>query len=345
MRKEQYFFLFPISFFAIFLCSSIAGHGVQVINEGFFWLSGAATYQIGAVFYFLSTGCFIWMARNRYKIMNLFFSALFLLLGIGSNETLMLLSLGTVIVLLWLYKENFQISFIVIAGVALACCSVVIFAPGNNVRLSTAEGHDFFSALGICVEKVVQTYIYSLFNPLLWFFVIFFHSMIDRFIACIEQLVPLRYFYFFLVVLIYCLYFPVAWSLNSGAPDRLVSFIGFLGLLCSIFVVRSLLQKMLRFVPLKKIVILCFVLSVILFPFIFEPLYIAIVTVPKGSGFYASHVARNAYVKKMAIEGISSVRVKPIAHNRLLLFSDLDTLDHLKHYARYYGVESILVTD
>ncbi len=345
LRRKKYFILFPISFFALFLSSSIAGHGVGVINEGLFWLSGAVTYQIGAVFYFLFTACFVWMARSRYKVMNLFFSSLFLSLGMGSNETLMLLSCGTIIVLFWLYRKSFQMSFLVVAGVALFCCFVVIFAPGNNVRLATAEGHDFLSALTICLEKVVQVYFYCLINPLLWLFVIFFHNEIDSSLSHIEQLVPLRYFYFLLVALIYCLYFPVAWSLNSGAPDRLVSFIGFVGLFCSIFIVRALLQKVSHFVSFKGITVLCLVLMVIFFPFIFKPLYVAMETIPKGARFYASHVARNVYVQKMAKEGALSVAVKPIEHNRLLLFRDLDASDHSKHYATYYGVDSISVAD
>lgn len=343
LRRTRFFFVFPISFFALFISSSVAGHGVGVINEGFFWLSGAVTYQIGAGLYFLAVSCFIWLARGRYKTINLFCSSSLFLFAMGCNETLMLLSFGTVIILLWLYRKNFQVSYLLVFFIVLSCFFVVLFAPGNSVRLSTAEGHDFFSALGICVEKLVETYFYSLVNPALWLFVLVFQEMIDKMMASIEQLMPVKYFYFLLALLIYCLYFPVAWSLDSGAPDRLVSFIGFLGLLSSIFIVRALLFKIIRFVSLKKIGGLASILSVIFFPFLFESLYIAMQTVSSGPNFYASHMERNAYVQRKAAEGASTVRVTPIKRNRLLLFKDLDTPDHSIHYARYYGFESVSV--
>lgn len=344
-RQEKHFFLFALSFFALYLSSSIAGHGVGVINEGFFYLSGAVTYQIGAVFYFLFIGCFLWMARDRYRVLNLFFSSSFLVLAIGSNETLMALSLGTVLVLIWLYRMHFQINFLVIFAIALTCFLVVLFAPGNSVRLSTTEGRDIFSALGICVEKLVETYFYSLINPMLWLFVIFFQSILDKFVASVQHLLPLRYFYFCLALLVYSLYFPIAWSLDSGAPDRLVSFIGFLGLFCSIFFVRALLQQATRFVSLKKIIKVSFIVVVLFFPFMFESLSVAVITAFTGPGFHKSHMERDAYVQRMAEAGTSSVGVRAIKRNRLLTVKDLDTPDRSVFYAKYHGVQEIFVTE
>ncbi len=345
LKRKKDFFIFPLSFFALYLSSSIAGHGVGVINEGFFWLSGAITYQLGAVFYFLFIAFFIWMGRNKSKLLYGLLASFFLILSMGSNETLMLLNVGTVIILLWFWRAHLQGGFFIISLITLVCFVIVLFAPGNNVRLATAQGHDFFSALGICVEKLVETYFYAFINPALWLFVLYFRTFLDKLIEFIEQAVPLRLFYLFLPLVIYCLYFPVAWTLDSGAPDRLVSFIGFISLLAAVFLINGLLTKMPAFLSLQRLTVICLTTGALLSPFMFEPLYIAIKTAPQGPAFHASHAARARYIRQRAKEGVSQVTVQAIEQNHLLLFRDLDTPDHATHYAKYHGVESVVVAD
>jgi len=343
LRKEPLFYFFPIIFIALFMCSSISGHGVSVINEGFFWLAGAATYQIGASFYFIAISTFIWMARGKYIKTCTVLSMLFIFLAIGSNETLMVLSLFTFSLLSWFYRKRLNICILLILGVSLACCFIVFFAPGNNVRSGTAHGKDIFSALGICVEKTIQQYAYWLINPLLWLFVIYYYKLIKKMLGEIASHVQLRYFYSGLLLLVYGLYFPVAWALNSGAPDRLVSFIGFLAMMASLFFIRPLIPKIEKKLSANTLSLILCLLTVMLFPVTYEPLKVGVLTLWEGSEFYASHRKRNNYVKQIAHKGATSVGVLEIERNKLLLFKDLDNQDHSIHYAKYYGIESVFI--
>ncbi len=342
-RHERFFHLFPISFFAVFLSSSHAGHGVGVINGGFFWLAGAVTYQIGAVFFYLAISTFIWMARGKYSIANFILTFLFLLLSIGSNETLMLLNLFSVFALSWFYRRQFQIKFIFIILAAIIGCAVVFFAPGNSVRSGTAEGGHLLSALGICAEKTVQLYAFSLLNPLLWLLVILYRENIDKMLSLITNHVSLRAFFLFMTGLVYTLYFPVAWALNSGAPNRLISFIAFFCTFASIFIIRKLLTLVSSKISLNKLVPILFIFTILLFTTTLEPLYIAIKTIPTGKQIHSAHIMRNSYVRQMAQKGAKTVKVKPIERNKLLLFNDLDSKVHTLAYSQYFGVRSVAV--
>lgn len=345
MDESNRFMLFALSFFALYLSSTIQGHGVGVINVGFFWLSGAATYQIGPGLYFIAMASFIWMARGRRPRLNLLCGTLSLALAMGSNETLMALCLGSVCCLIWIYRKQFRLGFMVVFVVAITCCLLVLMAPGNGVRLSSSEGQQLFSALGICVEKLVGTYFYFFINPLLWLFVLFFRDLIDAFTIAVKALIPLRLFNLGLVLLIFCLYFLVAWALDSGAPDRLLSFIGFISLLCAIFFIRLLLQKVLHLVSLNKILLSCGLLTVFSFPYLYEPLYIAAITAVQGPAFHHAHKERDTYVQQQAASGTASVGVEPITRNPLLLFRDLEIPDHAVSYAHYYGVKKVFIVE
>ncbi|MCI5194116.1 MAG: hypothetical protein D3915_13490 [Candidatus Electrothrix sp. AU1_5] len=343
LRSKDYFYTFPITFIALFMSSSIAGHGVSVINEGFFWLAGAATYQVGAALYFFAVSAFIWMARGKYRLICSILSVLFISLAIGSNETLMLLSVCTFSALSWYYRKQLNSSVLLILGLTIACCCVVFFAPGNNVRSATANGKDLFSALGICIEKTVQQYTYLLINPLLWLFVIYYNKLISELLDEIRVHFSQRQFCICLIILVYGLYFPVAWALNSGAPDRLVSFIGFLGMVASVFFVKLLIDKVTRKLSIKAVSAIALLLLIILFSTIYEPLKVSLLTLSEGPEFHMSHTKRNNYIKQMAHEGASSVGVDKIERNKLLLFNDLDSENHSFAYAKYHGLESVFI--
>jgi hypothetical protein len=338
--------LVSLSFVALYLSVTIAGygHGVTVINEGYFWFSGAITYSGSLALYLILISSIIWLSRAKHKNFNFFLSTLLSFMVIGLNETAMFLTFITIIPLMFFYIHRIgKIKVLVIISMIIFASLVVIFAPGNEVRMQTSDGGNLFSALGICVEKLVQILFYFIFNPVLWLYVIVFDRELNDINSYISSKINLKYAYMFSLSLILFLYLPVAYSLNAGAPDRLISFIGFFAMIASLLYILHILRWLKLKLSIKLIVSFTILFSIIGSYFFLGPLRYAIYSLFNGSTFYQEHKNRNSYVKKESDNGNNNVQVTYIKKNKLLLFEDLKINDKNKQYARFYGANSVRV--
>lgn len=338
--------IISLAFVALFLSVTTAGygHGILVINEGFYWFAGAITY-IGSLSLFLlfltSLTC---LYRRRFVLLNYLICAVLLFVIIGLNETVMfLICIGIFPLLLYLRKQFGYFTLISFTLIIAVSCSLVVFAPGNEVRAGTSDGGSILAGLGICVEKIVQIFFYYLFNPFIWLFVLALNNELSQIMKSITSLISRKVFFIAGALIVYLLYFPVAYSLNSGAPDRLVAFIGFFALIMSIFYAHSLLPWLVVKFRAKRNFIAITVLASILGAYFFvEPLRIAAVTAFTGPEFFALHQQRKEQLVSASKRGEKNVIVDFIERNPLLLFEDLLPGKN-EQVARFYELSSVTV--
>lgn len=344
--EEKTVRMLSLAFIALFLSATTAGygHGILVINEGFFWLSGAITYvgSLSLLLVFLS--CLTFLYRRQYVFLNYILCLLLLFIIAGLNETAMfLLCIGIFPLLVFLRKKlglTTLITFTIIIGISSA---LVVFAPGNEVRAGTSDGGNILKALGICVEKVVQIFFYYLLNPIIWLFVLALHTELTETINGLTKIISKKFFFLLGGILVYALYFPVAYSLNSGAPDRLIAFIGFFALIMSIFYANAMLPWLIsKFKTQRNLVIVTITASVIGSYYCAEPLRIAFVTAFSGPQFFSLHEDRKQQFRQAEKNGEKDIVVDFIERNPLLLFEDLLPGNN-EQVAKFYGLESIQV--
>lgn len=337
--------LFALSFMALFLSVTTAGfdHGVAVINEGFFWFSGAITYAGSLALYLIFAVGLINLIKSKSKLS--FLLCLFLIpVIVGLNETAMfLVALTVMLTVLFYHARVGKLQLILLVLAVAICSSVVFFAPGNDVRMQTSDGGDILSALGVCVEKVVQIFFFYLVNPVVWLFAVIFRQHIQTMLEYINENISMKKLQLGGGLLVYLLYFPVAYSLNAGAPDRLIAFIGFFALLVSLIYIHSLHKLIARRVSQKVILPVIVLLSLAGGYFFLEPLRIGAVTILNGHKFYSLHSEREKYVKENVAKQVMDIKVDYIERNRLLLFEDLLPRNKNIQYARFFGAHSVRV--
>ena len=348
IRKNLNISLLTLSLMALYLSIKTAGydHGVTVINEGFFWFTGSITYLGSLVFYLIMVSSLIWLVRGYYTILNYCTCLLLSVLIIGMHETAMFMVCITI--LPWLFLKHHQIGMAksIIWAILIIIFSLVVYlAPGNNVRMATSDGGNIFSALGVCVEKVVQIFFYYLTNPFIWLFTLIFKSSIDTIVETLSEKIQKKYFYSLGGLLIYLLYFPVAYSLNAGAPDRLIAFIGFFALILSVIYISSIYNWLLtKTISKKAILTTIFGLAILGGYFFIEPLRIAATTMLYGPQFYQAHMDRAKLVHENKKVGNYKVIVDFIPKNKLLIFEDLRPNNQNIEYARFHGVKAVHVS-
>ena len=345
IRKNLNIALLTLSFMALYLSVKTAGydHGITVINEGFFWFTGSVTYVGSLVIYLILVSSLIWLVRGYHTLLNYCTCLLLSVLVIGMHETAMFMVCITI--LPWLFLKHRQIGrarSILWAILIILCSLVVYLAPGNDVRMATSDGGNIFSALGVCVEKVVQIFFYYLTNPFIWLFTLFFKSSIDTIVETLSENMQKNYLYSLGALLIYLLYFPVAYSLNAGAPDRLIAFIGFFALILSVFYTSSIYDWLLtKTIPRKAILITLVGLAISGSYFFIEPLRIAATTTLYGPQFHQAHMDRAKSVQENKKAGNYKVVVDVIPQNKLLIFEDLRPNNQNLEYARFHGVKAV----
>lgn len=346
-KDKKKLFLLVLSFIAMFLSVTTAGygHGILVINEGFFWFSGAVTYIMALSFYLILLSCLTWLHRKKFCILNYSIVLFLSCLVVGLNETAMFLVFISVIPLLIYQRKKFG-NFIIVSLIITIClcCALVFFAPGNDVRMTTSDGGNILSAIGVCIEKIVQIFFYYLFNPFIWLFVILFSAQLTSILGFLSRMVSTKRLYLLGALLVFALYFPIAYALNSGPPDRLMAFIGFFALIMSLFYANALLPLITRKVGSpKRFVLLVTFFAIIGSYYFVEPLRIAAGTVFTGHEFYQLHQKRKEKVIQAKQAGNRTVKVDFIERNPLLLFEDLLPNSNNDQYAKFYGVKRVIV--
>lgn len=344
--KNRDLLVFSFCLITVFLSLSTAGpgHGIKVINEGFYWYSGAVTYIISLSLYLLLLVVFVKRSRGEMERSFHVVAAVLLFLLLGMNETVMFLICLTIVpTLLFNHKKYGYTVTTLLILVIVAGASLMIFAPGNSVRMSTSDGGNILSAVGVCFEKLAQILAFNLLNPFLWLFTVTFTSTIDSLKHQLNSAhLSNTMIYGFGALLIYLLYFPVAYSLNSGAPDRLVAFIGFFALCASVLYINTLLKIVRkRLHSMRMVQLILVILSVLSSGFLLQPLLIGGKTLYMANSYKTKHAERINYITSQREKGMKSAQVDGIPRNELLLFEDLKPDDPNRSFAQFYGMDAV----
>lgn len=134
-------------------------HAMPDASEGFYWYTGAVTYQLANVLsLFLAAN---WVARSRSReqpslLWYLWQSVLIIVIA-GSNEVHMaFLVLGHAAYLFWIWNEKGRWSrpVLVLLSLAVACAIIVAVAPGNATRAALFPlRHDAWRTLTYSVAQ------------------------------------------------------------------------------------------------------------------------------------------------------------------------------------------------
>lgn len=133
--------------------------GMPQLHEGFYWLSGAVTYQIGNILALLFLA--FWIKMYEKQTYTYFLCALLCLIGvIGSNETSLLFVmffLTAAIVAEGIEKKRIRIQpFLLFIG-SIGFSLVALLAPGNKMRgMQYPKAGDLFFSVAYSVINTVK---------------------------------------------------------------------------------------------------------------------------------------------------------------------------------------------
>jgi Family of unknown function (DUF6056) len=148
-------------------------HGMPAIGEGFYWYTGAVTYQlanIGALLY-ASVGCSAWRTGSRWQWMV---CALLAFLTVGCNEVIMLMTVvGCVLFTSVCFTRNVKIPggwWLVLVAVGLGS-ALMLAAAGNAERGAHFDrAGELGRSLGMSAAQTVRFAVtWSCAGPLLVF--------------------------------------------------------------------------------------------------------------------------------------------------------------------------------
>jgi len=232
--KQKPVMLVSLSFVAVYLL------GIKHTASSLYWPSGALSYQTANILLMFSLGLIIRLLdsqKQREKYSSVLATLLlFIILGIGTNET-NILALTALIALTFVIKlrSGWEIvrPWVVILGVTLICFAIVYFAPGNTIRESTFPlKHDLPRAIKGSLDMGLWVLVGWILNPL---FIV--ASMLTPF--ALSRLVQLSsrtftvsksllWIFISITLLIpFVLQFPAWWAMGGWPPPRTVDAIFF----------------------------------------------------------------------------------------------------------------------
>jgi len=229
-------YIVVLSFFAFVLL-------MPSVSEGFYWFSGAYTYQTANILTLL-LGSFL-IIYNRRQSKAIFVLAVITLIAlIGTNETSMFIS---VLILLFIsgYRiirdKKIPVFLFVLLGVAVICSMVVYFAPGNDFRgLNHSNSHQFLFSFKNSVSETMD-----LISNWWWigFFLIFSSYKIASDIIWEKKENNFERIYlnpFFVLLLLFFIivagFFTCFWSLGLYPPLRTLNTIYFYFIIITVYI-------------------------------------------------------------------------------------------------------------
>lgn len=111
------------------------------VSQGFYWLAGSITYQLGNIlfilfFYFLIR---LYHSKGSFR-MNIIIAIVLLIATIGSNETIMLLTdalLGIIFLIDLILYKNLRKWLIILLITGITTSLIVFLCPGNVARIAS----------------------------------------------------------------------------------------------------------------------------------------------------------------------------------------------------------------
>ena len=205
------------------------------LAQGIFWMAGSITYTMPIIL----LGCMLAVTKaSETRLKNRVAIPLVILLAsgvVGSNETIMLVTLCLLIgwlILDGVYRRRCR--GVILSGFlsALISAAVILLAPGNNARISHHEkSKQLAYSLIKSLEHSLDWVGHFLQSPLFWAAsVILLLILIDKqrlqgeeATASGSRNIPLGLQMLFGFALIYSSIFPAFWSLGTPPPDRVAT--------------------------------------------------------------------------------------------------------------------------
>jgi hypothetical protein len=199
------------------------------LTEGFYWLSGAITYQLGNIAS-LTVITMVLNFRKNYSHWKLLAAAGLVIMICGSNETSMLefvYILCAMMAFEYASTRSIPVHYFALLVVALIGASVIILAPGNAIRSANFEGKkNIFIAMmfagGVGIIRIQEWL-----QDILILIVLFlpFLKQAEATAADHRKITPviLALYPLFIGGILIVGYFPAFWSIGFEPPSRTVN--------------------------------------------------------------------------------------------------------------------------
>lgn len=233
---------------------------VRTFYESLFWIAGAATYQLGNVFFIL-----LLASLNKYfnttklKVIYFILSTIFLILTIGSNETILfaVVILSGFAWIISIASRKQRIFWSTILLIALVFSLISVLAPGNTIRAADfPKGHQLFFASYLSTIHGLTLTITYLINPFFWLYLVTIYPLINK----LYQLYPaiinhINLLFVAMIGLVILLFFPSGWAVGGGPPARAYAVIATIAIIIlPVFIIaliyqhQSYLPKLYKFI-------------------------------------------------------------------------------------------------
>jgi len=254
------------------------------ISEGFYWVAGAITYQLGNILFIFFLTFFIRLSKNpSLSSINFFGSAICLIAVIGSNETIMILLdslIGFVLTIHLIKFRRLDKWLIILTIIAIIFSLIVILCPGNAKRIA-AESFLYPSPFRKDLKFTILTSFKSTFeylikwlqNGQLLIFTLLFlpisyrnkESTSSRSFFQIPVSLSLG-IYFILITLVF---FPIHWShgteIISPRPVNIAYFLFVIGWFYNVQLIINKTKREIKLNLIAKYILVVSIISVTVF--------------------------------------------------------------------------------
>lgn len=234
------------------------------IGESFYWMAGAYTYQLPALFFILYLNSLVNIYNSKKEALNMFFAVLCLFIIIGSNEVFAVYAClinVLLFLLLFVYKKKTISTFIPFLVLTIVLTIFMVFAPGNFAReavfvkpnfhlirsvinaLSRAGFVLFFWLPSFCLVLFLIPNIYKISIP---------NINVLNISILRKKVVVFVLGIFFLLALLFVGFFPSVYA-TQWIPQRAYTPIFFIFILISSVLIFISIIKIKRFNDLNKL--------------------------------------------------------------------------------------------
>jgi len=150
-----------------------------------YWADGAFQYQVGGIFGLLSAAALLKLCRGRRTLLFSALSCVLVFTGVGASEIIMVALSGTV-GLMFLQRvcvaRQDRGPWVAVLLVTALSCALVVFSPGNEVRLALQppERQQIWFSISRALFYGTATMTDWLREPGLWLLTVFFVPLVLR---------------------------------------------------------------------------------------------------------------------------------------------------------------------
>ncbi|MCB9360388.1 MAG: hypothetical protein H6587_07385 [Flavobacteriales bacterium] len=199
---------------------------LPTLAEGFYWYTSVIYYQLSLVFFLFFSAFAINFVRQQFlihKVFHLGLTIFLLIIAIGMNESVALIIpfvctsffVGSLII-----KSKNSTFLAVLTIVAIGCAAVVVFSPGNEIRMATyANNKDLVTSLFMSflqMGRFLAGFIFSFSGLFYFLFVACFFPLST---TILKQLKP-HYLFIGFVAILFLSVFPAYYATGILGQHR-----------------------------------------------------------------------------------------------------------------------------